>query len=134
MKKYLIKIAKKNELLYRIAKRFYRTIRPAAPTLYRSADYLVVYRAAQPQDIAMIRQHYEGLRKENTRVVVLWEGEPLVLHSLMRRYQGMIFLSLDYYERYQKKLMHRQYDPAGLASAGTEDFGIHIVGSDECVF
>lgn len=105
MKKYLIKIAKKNELLYRIAKRFYRTIRPAAPTLYRSADYLVVYRAAQPQDIAMIRQHYEGIRRENTRVVVLWEGEPLVLHSLMRRYQGMIFLSLDYYERYQKKLM-----------------------------
>ena len=95
MKKYLIKIAKKNELLYRIAKRFYRTIRPAAPTLYRSADYLVVYRAAQPQDIAMIRQHYEGIRRENT----------LVLHSLMRRYQGMIFLSLDYYERYQKKLM-----------------------------
>lgn len=53
----------------------------------------------------MIRQHYEGIRRENTRVVVLWEGEPLVLHSLMRRYQGMIFLSLDYYERYQKKLM-----------------------------
>ena len=42
MKKWLIKIAKKNAVLYRIAKKLYRSVRPAAPTLYRSQDYFMV--------------------------------------------------------------------------------------------
>ena len=47
MKKWLIKIAKKNAVLYRIAKKLYRSVRPAAPTRYRSQDYFMVYQAGQ---------------------------------------------------------------------------------------
>lgn len=105
MKKHLIRIAKKNEFLYRIAKRFYRAVRPAAPTLYRSLDYLLAYPMKTEDELAAILAHYEMLRRGNTRLLILWEGDPLCLHRLMRCHPQILFLSMDYYARYHQKLM-----------------------------
>lgn len=58
MKKWLIKIAKKNAVLYRIAKKLYRSVRPAAPTLYRSQDYFMVYQLHALEEMDDILQHY----------------------------------------------------------------------------
>ena len=104
MKKRLIRIAKKNELLYRIAKRCYRTLRPAAPTVYRSLDYLLAYPMKHESQLSDVLAHYESVRRENTRLLILWEGEPLCLHRLMRAYPQLLFLSMDYYARYHQKL------------------------------
>ena len=43
----------------------------------------------------------------NTKIVVLVSGNELKLHNLIRMYPGVIFLSTDYYRRYQKKLTVR---------------------------
>lgn len=63
MKKYIIRIAKKNELLYRMAKRFYRSVRPAAPTLYQNYDYVIAYRAKEEQQLSTIFAHYAQIKK-----------------------------------------------------------------------
>ena len=105
MKKHLIRIAKKNELLYRIAKRFYRAVRPAAPTLYRSLDYLLAYPMKTEDELTAILAHYETLRRGNTRLLILWVGDPLCLLRLMRCHPQILFLSMDYYARYHQKLM-----------------------------
>ncbi len=105
MKKYVIQLAKKNELLYRIAKRFYRTIRPAAPTFYRNYDYIITYEMKEEHEISLILEHYAKVKKTNTRLLILWGGDPLCLHRLMREHPSVFFLSMDYYERYHQKLM-----------------------------
>lgn len=105
MKKYIIKIAKKNELLYRIAKRFYRSIRPAAPTYYRNYDYNIAYEMEEENQLSLILDHYAKVKKTNTRLLILWKGNPLCLHRLMREHPFILFLSIDYYERYHQKLM-----------------------------
>ena len=93
MKKWLIKIAKKNAVLYRIAKKLYRSVRPAAPTLYRCNDYFMVYQLHDPCEMEAILRHYAQVRRDNTRIVIV-----------VRCHPGVRFLSLDYYEKYHKKL------------------------------
>lgn len=109
MKKYIIRIAKKNELLYRMAKRFYRSVRPAAPTLYQNYDYVIAYRAKEEQQLSTIFAHYAQIKKGNTRLLIFWEGEPLLLHRLMREHPSTYFLSVDYYARYHQKLRVRNF-------------------------
>lgn len=104
MKKWLIKIAKKNAVLYRIAKKLYRSVRPAAPTLYRSQDYFMVYQLHALEEMDDILRHYAQVRRDNTRIVVVVHGHTLGIHRLMRVHPGVRFLSLDYYERYHRKL------------------------------
>ena len=93
MKKWLIKIAKKNAVLYRIAKK-----------LYRSQDYFMVYQLHALEEMDDILQHYAQVRRDNTRIVVVVHGHTLDIHRLMRVHPGVRFLSLDYYERYHRKL------------------------------
>lgn len=104
MKKWLIKIAKKNAVLYRIAKKLYRSVRPAAPTLYRCNDYFMVYQLHDPCEMEAILRHYAQVRRDNTRIVIVVHGHTLRMHQLMRCHPGVRFLSLDYYEKYHKKL------------------------------
>lgn len=107
MKTYLIKVAKKNEWLYRIAKRCYRMVRPAKESEYRSSEYLLAYAADKEEQLARIRSHYANLAKTNTRLLILWQGDSLSLHRLMRQYPTMLFLSMAYYARYHQRLMVR---------------------------
>ena len=107
MKNFVIRLVKNNPVLYRGAKRVYRTFQPAKPTIYRNNDYSIVYRLNNPDEMENILDHYNDLRRENTRIVVLVSGNELKLHGLIRTYPGVHFLSLDYYRRYQKKLAIR---------------------------
>ena len=107
MKNFVIRFVKNNPILYRGAKKVYRTFQPAKPTIYRNNDYSIVYRLDDPDEMKNIIAHYNDLRRENTKIVVLVSGNELNLHNLIRMYPGVIFLSTDYYRRYQKKLTVR---------------------------
>lgn len=107
MKNFVIRFVKNNPILYRGAKKVYRTFQPAKPTIYRNNDYSIAYRLDDPDEMKNIIAHYNDLRRENTRIVVLVSGNELKLHNLIRMYPGVIFLSTDYYRRYQKKLTVR---------------------------
>src|SRR5699024_9581503 len=107
MKNFVIRFVKNNPILYRGAKKVYRTFQPAKPTIYRNNDYSIVYRLDDPDEMKNIIAHYNDLRRENTKIVVLVSGNELKLHNLIRMYPGVIFLSTDYYRRYQKKLTVR---------------------------
>lgn len=107
MKNFVIRFVKNNPILYRGAKKVYRTFQPAKPTIYRNNDYSIVYRLDEPDEMKNIIAHYNDLRRENTKIVVLVSGNELKLHNLIRMYPGVIFLSTDYYRRYQKKLTVR---------------------------
>ena len=107
MKNFVIRFVKNNPILYRGAKKVYRTFQPAKPTIYRNNDYSIVYRLDDPDEMKNIIAHYNDLRRDNTKLVVLVSGNELKLHNLIRMYPGVIFLSTDYYRRYQKKLTVR---------------------------
>ena len=107
MKNFVIRFVKNNPILYIGAKKVYRTFQPAKPTIYRNNDYSIVYRLDDPDEMKNIIAHYNDLRRENTKIVVLVSGNELKLHNLIRMYPGVIFLSTDYYRRYQKKLTVR---------------------------
>lgn len=104
MKNFVIKIVKNNPLLYQGAKKVYRTFQPARPTIYRNNDYSIVYRISHPSEMADVLEHYNGFRKENTRLAVLVEGNTREIHRLFRQYPGVVFYSLDYCRTYQKRL------------------------------
>ena len=104
MKNFVIKLVKNNPVLYRSAKKVYRTFQPAKPTVYRNNDYSIVYQIYSPEEMKKVIAHYNSFRRENTRLVVLVRGNTLKMHILVRQYPGVIFYSLDYYKRYQKRL------------------------------
>ena len=104
MKNFVIRFVKNNPILYRGAKKVYRTFQPAAPTVYRNHDLCITYMIEDMQKMPHILAHYNSLRRENTRLVVLVKGNVLKMHALFREYPGVIFYSLDYYRRYQKKM------------------------------
>lgn len=104
MKNFVIKMVKNNPLLYQSAKKVYRTFQPARPTVYRNNSYRIVYRISDPSEMSDVLEHYNGLKKENTDLVVLVEGNTRVIHRLFRQYPGVLFYSLDYYRTYQKRL------------------------------
>lgn len=104
MKNFVIKLVKNNPVLYRGAKKVYRTFQPAKPTIYRNDDYSIVYQLSDPQEMPEILSHYNSFRRENTRLVVLVRGNTLKMHILIREYPGVIFYSLDYYQKYRKRL------------------------------
>lgn len=104
MKNFVIKLVKNNPVLYRSAKKVYRTFQPAKPTVYRNNDYSIVYQIYSLEEMKKVIAHYNSFRRENTRLVVLVRGNTLKMHILVRQYPGVIFYSLDYYKRYQKRL------------------------------
>lgn len=104
MKNFVIRLVKNNPVLYRSAKKVYRTFQPAKPTVYRNNDYSIVYQIYSPDEMEQIIAHYNSFRRENTRLVVLVRGNTLQMHILVRKYPGVIFYSLDYYKKYQKRL------------------------------
>lgn len=104
MKNFVIRLVKNNPVLYRGAKKVYRTFQPAKPTVYRSNDYRIVYQISDPGEMPQVLAHYNGFRKENTRIVVLVKGNALKMHLLVRQYPGVTFYSMDYYRNYQKRL------------------------------
>lgn len=104
MKNFVIRLVKNNPVLYRSAKKIYRTFQPAKATVYRNNDYSIVYRISDPSELQDILSEYNSYRKENTRLVILVDKNTLRIHSLIRQYPGVIFYSLDYYKKYQKKL------------------------------
>ena len=104
MKNFVIKLVKNNPVLYRSAKKVYRTFQPAKPTLYRNDVCRVVYQISDPGEIPAILAHYNSYRRENTVLVILVKGNTLQMNTLIRQYSGIIFYSLDYYKKYQKRL------------------------------
>lgn len=104
MKNFVIKLVKNNPVLYRSAKKVYRTFQPAKPTVYRNNDYSIVYQIYSPEEMKKVIAYYNSFRRENTRLVVLVRGNTLKMHILVRQYPGVIFYSLDYYKGYQKRL------------------------------
>lgn len=104
MKNFVIRLVKNNPVLYRGAKKVYRTFQPAKPTIYRSSDYNIVYRLTDPEEMPQILAHYNSYRRPGIRLVVLVCGNTLNMHLLIRRYPGVIFYSMDYYRNYQKRL------------------------------
>lgn len=104
MKNFVIRLVKNNPVLYRSAKKVYRTFQPAKPTVYQNNNYRVVYQLSDPEEMQEILAHYNSYRRENTSLVVLVRGNTLHMHILIRNYPGVIFYSLDYYKKYQKRL------------------------------
>lgn len=104
MKNFVIKLVKDNPVLYRGAKKVYRTFQPAKPTVYRNNDYRIVYLISDPVEMPEIIAHYNSYRRENTSLVILVKGNALKMHMLIRQYPGIIFYSMDYYKKYQKRL------------------------------
>lgn len=104
MKNFVIRLVKNNPVLYRGAKKVYRTFQPAKPTIYRNNDYSVVYQLSDLEEMPEILRHYNSFRRENTRLAVLVRGNTLKMHILIREYPGVIFYSLDYYQKYRKRL------------------------------
>lgn len=104
MKNFVIKMVKNNPVLYRSAKKVYRTFRPARPTVYQNNSYRVVYQLSDPEEMKKILAHYNSYRGENTSLAVLVRGNTLHLHLLIRQYPGVTFYSLDYYKKYRKRL------------------------------
>ena len=104
MKNFVIKLVKDNPILYRGAKKVYRTFQPAKPTVYRNNDYRIVYLISDPEEMLEIIAHYNSYRRENTSLVILVKGNALKMHMLIRQYPGIIFYSMDYYKKYQKRL------------------------------
>ena len=104
MKNFVIRLVKNNPVLYRGAKKVYRTFQPAKPTVYRSNDYRIVYQITDPGEMSQVLDHYNSFRRENTRLVVLVKGNTLKMHLLVRQYPGVTFYSMDYYRNYQKRL------------------------------
>ena len=93
-----------NPILYRIAKRFYRKIKPAKPTLYQQKDYWITCTLTKKEDIQKILSYYKQIKKDNYRLLILVEADPLEIHEWIRSYPSISFLSMDYYKTYQKKL------------------------------
>lgn len=104
MKNFVIRLVKNNPVLYRGAKKVYRTFQPANPTVYRNNDYSIVYQISDPEEMQDVIAHYNGCRRDNTRLVILVRGNTLKMHTLIRQYPGVIFYSLDYYKKYRKRL------------------------------
>lgn len=104
MKNFVIRLVKNNPVLYRGAKKVYRTFQPANPTVYRNNDYSIVYQISDPGEMKDVIAHYNVCRRDNTRLVILVKGNTLKMHILVRQYPGVIFYSLDYYKKYRKKL------------------------------
>ena len=104
MKNFVIRLVKNNPVLYRSAKKVYRTFQPAKPTVYQNNNYRVVYQLSDPEEMQEILAHYNSYRRENTSLVVLVRGNTLHMHILIRKYPGVICYSLDYYKKYQKRL------------------------------
>ena len=51
-----------------------------------------------------LKAQYDRCRNQDTRLVVLVQGHTLDLHGLVRSYPGVVFLSEDYYHKYEKQL------------------------------
>lgn len=115
MKNFVIKLVKNNPVLYRGAKKVYRTFRPARPAVYRSQVWNLVYRIWDPAQMAEVAEHYNRYRNQNTRMLVLVKGNQLKIHSLISAWPGVTFLSEDYYHKYEKQL---QISNIILVSAG----------------
>ena len=104
MKNWVIKTVKRHPILYRGAKKIYRTINPANPTIYRNYDYQIAYELEDEREIKKILYHYNSFRKYNMQLFILVKGNISYIHEYIRKYPGITFLSLDYYRKYGKKM------------------------------
>ena len=64
MKNFVIRLVKNNPVLYRSAKKVYRTFQPAKPTVYQNNNYRVVYQLSDPEEMQEILAHYNSYRRD----------------------------------------------------------------------
>ena len=131
MKKWLIKIAKKNAVLYRIAKKLYRSVRPAAPTLVPQSATISwsISCMTRVKRWKTILRHYAQVRRDNTRIVVVVHGHTLHIHRadarVIRACGSSRWIIMRRYHREAHAAQHRAH---GLAAPGRGNAELHIDG------
>lgn len=77
---------------------------PANPTVYRNDDYHIAYELEDEEKIKKILYHYNSFRKYQMQLFILVKGNVSHIHEYIRKYPGVTFLSVDYYQKYSKKM------------------------------
>lgn len=106
MKNKIIKIIKKNPILYKIAKKIYRKfVKENVPKRICEENFYFLYILENLEELEKIKQHFKELNYENAYLAILINNENynIIIHDLIEQ-EDAIILSANYFRKYNKKI------------------------------
>ncbi len=112
MKNEIIKFIKKHPFLYNLAKKINRKLKVIPPKNSYSSDYVYyTYILKKEEELNKVKEHYRKIEKENTKLFIIVDNEEYCkyIHKFIRENVNILFASMQYFKRYNKKLKLNKY-------------------------
>lgn len=112
MKNKIIRFIKNNPLLYNIAKKINRSLKITPPKKSYSSDYIYyTYILKEAGELNKIKEHYKKIERENTKLFIIVDNEEncKYIHKFIRENVNILFASMQYFKKYNKKLKLNKY-------------------------
>ena len=112
MKNKIIRFIKNHPLLYNLAKKINRKFKVTPPKKSYSSDYIYyTYILKEAGELNKIKEHYKRIERENTKLFVIVDNEEYsqYIHKFIRENVNILFASMQYFEKYNKKLKLNKY-------------------------
>lgn len=106
MKNKIIKIIKKNPILYKIAKKIYRKfVKENVPKKICEENFYFLYILENLEELEKIKKHFKELNYKNAYLTILINNENynIIIHDLIEQ-EDAIILSANYFRKYNKKI------------------------------
>lgn len=112
MKNKIIRFIKNHPFLYNLAKKINRRLKVTPPKKSYSSDYIYyAYILKEAGELNKIKEHYKRIERENTKLFVIVDNEEYsqYIHKFIRENVNILFASMQYFEKYNKKLKLNKY-------------------------
>lgn len=103
----IIAFIKKSPFLYNLAKRVNRAFAKTSNVPKKAAAFsYYVYIMKSEDELDKIIEHYNEIKKFNTKLFVLVDNKKLniLIHKFIRENPDICFASFDYFKKYRSKL------------------------------
>ena len=112
MKNKIIRFIKNHPFLYNLAKKINRRLKVTRPKKSYSSDYIYyTYILKEAGELNKIKEHYKKIERENTKLFVIVDNEEYsqYIHKFIRENVNILFASMQYFKKYNKKLKLNKY-------------------------
>jgi len=114
MRKFLIKIIKKNKFLYNVASYLNRKITKKVSIVPKQIEGNTTYMCYTLKDLSELEKiilHYDTIKKYDSQLVILIKNNKynLKMHTLIEENPKIIFISHNYIEKYKKQLDFKNF-------------------------
>ena len=112
MKNKIIRFIKNHPFLNNLAKKINRRLKVTPPKKSYSSDYIYyAYILKEAGELNKIKEHYKKIERENTKLFVIVDNEEYsqYIHKFIRENVNILFASMQYFKKYNKKLKLNKY-------------------------